>query len=68
MKEMAVSLLPIIIFFIIFQIVFKRMQKRALVRTAVGMVYTYAGLVLFLTGVNAGFYAGGELSRSGAGG
>lgn len=60
MKEMAVSLLPIIIFFIIFQIVFKRMQKRALVRTAVGMVYTYAGLVLFLTGVNAGFMPAGS--------
>ncbi len=60
MKEMAVSLLPIIIFFIFFQIVFKRMQKRALVRTAVGMVYTYAGLVLFLTGVNAGFMPAGS--------
>lgn len=60
MKEMAVSLLPIIVFFIIFQIIFKRMQKRALVRTAVGMIYTYAGLVLFLTGVNAGFMPAGS--------
>ena len=59
-KEMAVSLLPIIVFFILFQIIFRRMQRRALVRTAVGMAYTYAGLVLFLTGVNAGFMPAGS--------
>ena len=50
MREMAVSLLPIIVFFIFFQIVFRRVQKRMLIRIAVGMVYTYAGLFLFLTG------------------
>ena len=60
MKDMAVSLLPIIVFFVIFQIIFKRMQKRTLIRTAVGMIYTYAGLVLFLTGVNAGFMPAGN--------
>ena len=60
MKEMAISLLPIIIFFVIFQIIFKRMQKRMLIKTAVGMIYTYAGLVLFLTGVNAGFMPAGN--------
>ena len=60
MGEMAVSLLPIIVFFVIFQIVFRRMQKRMLIRVAVGMVYTYAGLVLFLTGVNVGFMPAGN--------
>lgn len=60
MKEMALSLLPIIVFFVIFQIIFKRMQRRMLIRTAVGMAYTYAGLVLFLTGVNAGFMPAGN--------
>ena len=59
-REMAVSLLPIIVFFVIFQIIFRRMQKRMLIRVAVGMVYTYAGLVLFLTGVNAGFMPAGN--------
>ena len=60
MREMAVSLLPIIAFFIIFQIVFRRVQKRMLIRIAVGMVYTYAGLFLFLTGVNVGFMPAGN--------
>ena len=60
MREMAVSLLPIIVFFIFFQIVFRRVQKRMLIRIAVGMVYTYAGLFLFLTGVNVGFMPAGN--------
>ena len=60
MKEMAVSLLPIIVFFIIFQFVFRRVQKRMLIRIGVGMVYTYAGLFLFLTGVNVGFMPAGN--------
>ena len=47
MNEIAVSLLPIILFFIIFQIIFRKMQKRTLIRIVVGMVYTYIGLVLF---------------------
>ena len=60
MKEMAVSLLPIIFFFSVFQFVFRQVPKRMLIRTAVGMVYTYVGLVLFLTGVNVGFMPAGN--------
>ena len=60
MREMAVSLMPIIVFFVIFQLVFRRMQKRMLIKTAVGMIYTYVGLVLFLTGVNTGFMPAGN--------
>lgn len=60
MREMAVSLMPIIVFFVIFQLVFRRMQKRMLIKTAVGMIYTYVGLVLFLTGVNSGFMPAGN--------
>ena len=59
-KEIGVSLLPIVLFFLVFQLVFRRLQKRMLIRIAVGMVYTFAGLVLFLTGVNAGFMPAGN--------
>ena len=43
--------------------------RRPLIRIIVGIVYTYVGLVLFLTGVNVGFmpagnYLGGQLSPS----
>ncbi len=60
MKEMAVSLLPIIGFFIIFQLIFRKVQRRMLVKIAIGMIYTYVGLFLFLTGVNVGFMPAGN--------
>ena len=60
MGEIAVSLLPIIVFFVIFQLVFRRMSRRTLIRIAIGMVYTYVGLVVFLTGVNVGFMPAGN--------
>ncbi|HJD42232.1 MAG TPA: DUF1538 domain-containing protein [Candidatus Mediterraneibacter quadrami] len=60
MKEMAISLLPIIFFFSVFQFVFRQVPKRMLIRTGVGMIYTYVGLVLFLTGVNVGFMPAGN--------
>ncbi len=54
-KEIAVSLAPIIVFFGIFQVISLKMNARSLRRIAVGMIYTYIGLVLFLTGANVGF-------------
>lgn len=59
-KEMAVSLLPIVLFFGIFQIFSRDMNKKALIKVAVGLIYTYVGLVLFLTGVNVGFMPAGN--------
>ena len=54
-KEVAVSLLPIVAVFAIFQIATKRYHKRQIKRILIGIVYTYVGLVLFLCGVNIGF-------------
>lgn len=60
LKEIAISLLPIIIFFGIFQICLIRLHKKTLVKISVGILYTYLGLVLFLTGVNVGFMPAGN--------
>lgn len=60
MEEIAVSLLPIIVFFGIFQVVSLRLPKRNLSKIIVGLVYTYIGLVLFLTGANVGFMPAGS--------
>ncbi|HBA70447.1 MAG TPA: DUF1538 domain-containing protein [Lachnospiraceae bacterium] len=60
MREMAVSLFPIVAFFGVFQIIFKGMQKRTLIKISIGLVYTYVGLFLFLTGVNVGFMPAGN--------
>lgn len=54
-KEVFVSLLPIIVVYIIFQFVGGKTQKRQQIRATIGFLYTYAGLVLFLCGVNVGF-------------
>ena len=61
MKEMAVSLAPIFLIFLLFQAVSLRMPRRALWRILLGIAYTYVGLVLFLTGVNVGFSALGSV-------
>ena len=69
MGEIAVSLLPIVVFFGLFQIVSLRLDTRQLVKILVGLVYTYIGLVLFLTGANVGFMpAGSYLGAALAGG
>jgi len=59
-EEIAVSLLPIIAFFFIFQLVSLRLPGRTLGQIVVGLVYTYIGLVLFLTGANVGFMPAGN--------
>ncbi len=55
MKETAAALLPVIVIFLIFQITMLKMNRRSFAKILIGVVYTYVGLVLFLTGVNVGF-------------
>ena len=38
-----------------FQVVSLKLKKKTLIKILVGILYTYIGLVLFLTGVNVGF-------------
>jgi len=54
-KEVAIALGLIVVFFLICQIIFLRLPKRRLLKIALGVVFTYIGLVMFLTGVNVGF-------------
>ena len=54
-KEVAVALGLIVAFFLLCQIFFLGLGKRQLLRIGVGVVFTYLGLVIFLTGVNVGF-------------
>lgn len=59
MREVLLALVPIVVLFLIFQFVFLKLPIRALARLCVGVVYTYMGLVLFLTGVHCGFMPAG---------
>lgn len=60
MKEIAVSLLPITVFFGLFQMFSLKLEKKTLSKILIGLVYTYIGLVLFLTGANVGFIPAGN--------
>lgn len=69
-REVLVSLLPIIAMYLVFQLISRRYKKRQRQRIAMGFVYTYLGLVLFLCGVNVGFapigtMIGREMAQSG---
>ena len=54
-KEVAIALGLIVAFFLICQILVLRLPKRKLLGIAIGVFFTYVGLVIFLTGVNVGF-------------
>ena len=54
-KEVALALGLIVAFFLICQMIFLKLPKKRLVKIGVGVVFTYIGLVLFLSGVNVGF-------------
>ena len=60
MQEIAGSLLPIVIFFGLFQVLSLKLSGRSLGRIIIGLLYTYVGLVLFLTGANVGFMPAGS--------
>ena len=45
----------IVVFFVICHFTFLRMRKRQLLRIGMGVVFTYVGLVMFLTSVEVGF-------------
>lgn len=53
--ESFLTLLPIIIFYIIFQLFFFKHKKRKVIDIVRGLLLTYLGLVIFLLGVNGGF-------------
>lgn len=60
-KEVLVAFLPIIAMLVVFQLVFHRFRKQQLLKIAIGLIYTFLGLVLFLTGANVGFMPAGRL-------
>ena len=60
-RDVGIALLPTIAFAIIFQLLTKAFGARQLVRVGVGIIYTFVGLVVFLTGANEGFMPAGDM-------
>ncbi len=55
MEEVAIALGMIVLIFIVLQLIFLKLPWRRLVRIAIGIVYTFLGLVIFLVSVTIGF-------------
>ena len=71
LKEVGIALGLIVAFFIALQIFVLKLPLRKLGQIAVGILYTFFGLVIFLAAVNTGFVPigyklGGELARLGS--
>lgn len=58
--EVFISILPLMLVFLAFQLFSRRYPLRLVKRIVMGFIYTYLGLVLFLAGVNVGFAPTGE--------
>ena len=54
-KEVALALGLIVVFFLLCQVIFLKLPQKRLLKIGLGVVFTYIGLVMFLTGVNVGF-------------
>ena len=69
-KDVFSAIIPIVAFFLLFNAVSLKLDKKTLIKIFVGLAFTYIGLVLFLTGANVGFmpigqYLGESLAGSG---
>ena len=53
--DVALALGLIVVFFTILQVTMLKLPKGKLIQIAIGIAYTYVGLVIFLTSVEAGF-------------
>ena len=42
------ALLPLVVFFLLFQVISLKLRKLPFMRIVIGILYTYLGLVLFL--------------------
>ena len=54
-KEVVLALGLIVVFFLGCQVLFLKLPRKRLFKIGLGVVFTYIGLVMFLTGVNVGF-------------
>ncbi len=54
-EEVSLSLLPILVVFIIFNLITKKAKGKKLMRILIGIIITFLGLALFFVGVNVGY-------------
>lgn len=60
-KDVGISLVPIVVLFGIFQVIRLKLPKSHIIKIVIGVLYNLVGLTLFFVGVNAGFLPMGKL-------
>ncbi len=55
MKEVTIALGLVVVFFFIIQFIFLHLPKKKIIQILFGILFTYLGLIIFLTAVNIGF-------------
>ena len=63
-KDVLMGLLPILAFFLLYQLFTVRVHKKEMAQIFIGAGYTFTGMVLFLVGVNVGFMPVGSFLGS----
>lgn len=59
--DILVVLLPIIVFFFVYNAIYLKYPKTQIIKIVIGLIYTYFGIVIFLTGIMAGFLPVGSI-------
>lgn len=60
LKDTSLSLIPIVIIFIIYQIGFAKTDKKKIINMIKGMIISFIGITLFIQGANAGYMPMGK--------
>src|SRR5574344_184820 len=55
LKDVAIAIVPLALFFILYNFLFVHLSFKVVLKIMVGLVYAYLGLVMFLAAVNVGF-------------
>ncbi len=59
-QDVAFAIAPVLLFFIIYDVIFLRLHRQELARIIIGFIYTFIGLVIFLTAATYGFIPVGK--------
>jgi len=54
-RNVGIAMAPVVIFFFIYNAIVIHLPKKEILKIIVGLIYTFIGLVIFLTGVEGGF-------------
>lgn len=54
-KEVGIAIVPVLLFFIVYELIFIKLPLKRLIKILIGILYAYFGLTLFLGSVSFGF-------------